>query len=420
MKMRDHHTHQIVVVGAGLTGVMTALALSYSGYGSLEAPAITLIDRANHNDANTKTTTRDHRTTTIHAAGMAMLDALGVWPLIVKNTTPISSIKVAYGPPHYGEFKRQKHTEFVLDWQDIEAPMAYVVDNQNLLDALCERLATRPVTQMHGHEVTGFHQEGDFARLQFDGRPDLLCQLVVACDGANSKLRDCAFIRSLGEPHRQTAIIANLKSQLDHNNTAFQRFLPNGPIALMPHGAHRVSLVWSLPKNEAVRISAADKGEFASLTQAAFGETLGELKLEGPRLNWPLKPTIARKMTSQNLILAGDASHSIHPLAGQGYNLALSDAAVLADCLAHANRRGLNSDHKSIRSEYTAGRWLEVAAMTTITSGLNQLMSFQPAIAKIAGSGMGVVNRSPLKSLFQKSAMGGRLARANLLEGHLP
>ena len=125
-------------------------------------------------------------------------------------------------------------------------------------------------------------------------------------------------------------------------------------------------------------------------------------------------------MTSQNLILAGDASHAIHPLAGQGYNLALSDAAVLADCLARANRRGLNSNHKSIRREYSAGRWLEVAAMTTITSGLNQLMSFQPAVAKIVGTGMSIIDRSALKSLFQKSAMGGALARANLLEGRLP
>jgi 2-octaprenyl-6-methoxyphenol hydroxylase len=125
-------------------------------------------------------------------------------------------------------------------------------------------------------------------------------------------------------------------------------------------------------------------------------------------------------MTSHKLVLAGDAGHAIHPLAGQGYNLALGDAAVLADCLANANRRGLDAGHRSIRSEYSAGRWLEVNAMTAITSGLNQLMSFHPAIAKIAGASMGLVSRSPLKSLCQKSAVGGHLTRANLLEGRLP
>ena len=125
-------------------------------------------------------------------------------------------------------------------------------------------------------------------------------------------------------------------------------------------------------------------------------------------------------MTSHNLVLAGDASHAIHPLAGQGYNLALGDAAVLADCLAHAKQRGLTAGHRSIRREYNTRRRLEVTTITVVTSGLNQLMSFQPTIAKIVGAGMGFVNRSSLKALFQKSAMGGQLTRANLLEGRLP
>lgn len=418
--MHDHQIHQIVVVGAGLTGVMTALALSHCGYGSLSAPAVTLIDRANQTDTRPTTTPRDHRTTTINAAGMAMLNALGVWPLIVKSATPISHIKVAHGQPHRGRFSQQYRPEFSLEWHHDQLPMAYVVSNQDLIDALYDRLATRPIIQITGHKVTGFDSGSDYARLKFDHRPDLMCHLVVACDGAKSKLRDYASIRALGEPHRQTAIVANLTSERDHKNTAFQRFLPSGPIALMPYGRHRVSLVWSLQKDEATRILALDDDKFSSLVMASFGETLGGLQLDGLRLSWPLKPIITHKVTGHNLILAGDASHSIHPLAGQGYNLALGDAAVLADCLAKANRRGLNAGHGSIRSEYSAGRRLEVTAMVALTSGLNQLMSFQPTIAKIAGAGMSVVNHSPLKLLFQKSAMGGQLAQANLLEGRLP
>ncbi len=418
--MRDHQIQQIAVVGAGLTGVMTALALSHCGYGSPSAPAITLIDRDNQIDAKAETAKRDQRTTTVHAAGKAMLDALGVWPSIDKDATPISCIKVANGQPHRDRLNPRQRSEFLLDWHSDETPMAYVVSNQDLLDALYDRLAVRPVIQIAGHEVTEFDSGDEFARLQFERRPDLSCQLVVACDGANSKLRDYASIRTFREPHRQTAIIANLISEQPHENTAFQRFLPGGPIALMPHGERRVSLVWSLPKDEASRVLALCEDEFASLVLMAFGETLGGLKLDGPRHSWPLKPTITHKMTSHNLILAGDASHAIHPLAGQGYNLALGDAAVLADCLAQANQRGLNAGHRSIRSEYRTRRRLEVTAMTAMTSGLNQLMSFQPGMAKIAGAGMGLVNRSPLKALFQRSAMGGQLTRANLLEGRLP
>ena len=418
--MRDQKIHQIVVVGGGLTGVMTALALSYCGFGSPSAPGVTLINRTSQTGARAKITTRDNRTTTIHSAGMAMLGALGVWPLIAKNVTPIYRIKVAHGLPNHVRLKRWHRPEFSLEWHDNETPMAYVVSNQDLFDALNERLAVRPIIQITGHEVTGFNSGSEYAHLQFDDRPDLRCQLVVACDGANSKLRDYASIQTLSEPHRQTAIVANLTSERSHENTAFQRFLPSGPVALMPYGTQRLSLVWSLPKGDAERILALDEDAFASLVVTSFGETLGGLKLDGSRLSWPFKPTITSKMTSHNLVLAGDACHAIHPLAGQGYNLALGDAAVLADCLANAFRRGLNAGHSSIRSEYSARRRLEVTAMTAMTSGLNQLMSFQPKIAKIMGASMGLVNRSPLKSLLQKSAMGGKLARANLLEGHLP
>ena len=420
MSMCDHHIQQVAVVGAGLTGVMTALALSHCGYGSPSAPAVTLIDRSDQTGAKTKAAIRDHRTTTIHAAGMAMLDVLGVWPLIAKTAAPISRIKVAHGQPYRDRLNQRRRSEFSLNWHSVETPMAYVVSNQDLVDALYHRLALRPILQVTGHEVTGFDPGNEFARLRFECRPDLKCQLVVACDGANSKLRDYASIRAFTEPHRQTAIIANLTSERAHENTAFQRFLPGGPIALMPHGERRLSLVWSLPKDEASKILGLDEDEFAGLVLASFGNTLGGLKLDGPRLSWPLKPTITRKMTSHNLILAGDASRAIHPLAGQGYNLALGDAAVLADCLARANQRGLNASHRSIRSEYIVRRQLEVATMAALTSGLNQLMSFQPTMAKIAGAGMDFVNRSPLKALFQKSAMGGKLTRANLLEGRLP
>ena len=418
--MSDHHIHEVVVVGAGLTGVMTALALSHCGYGSAAAPAITLVDRANHPEGEPRTSASDNRTTTIHAAGMAMLDVLGVWPLIATTSTPITRIKVAHGHPHRGGLNRQQKAEFSLDWYDDRAPMAYVVSNQDLLEALYDRLATRPIIQISGHEVTGFDRGGDFACLQFDERPDLMCQLVVACDGANSKMRQFAAISKLEEPHRQTAIVANMILERDHENTAFQRFLPTGPIALMPYRSKHASLVWTLPKDEAAQIIELDESKISSLILASFGNALGSLKIDGPCFSWPLKPALTCKMTSNHLVLAGDASHAIHPLAGQGYNLALSDAAVLADSLARANTRGLNAGHPSIQSDYRLGRALEITAMTAMTSGLNQLMSFQPAIAKIVGASMSLVNVSPLKSLFQKCAVGGYLVRANLLKGRLP
>jgi len=430
--MTEQAHYEVIVVGGGLTGVMMALALSYGGYGSAAAPAIALVDRApaHPKSVNTKTAdsassasktpSGDHRTTTINAAGKIMLETLGVWPLIGDMATPITHIKIANGAPLQGGLARRQRPEFSLDWHDSDQPMAYVVANGRLLDALYTVMVTRPIIHIADAEVKSFDGASDLARLQFANRPDLTCQLVVACDGTKSKLRDFAGIRSLAEPHRQTAIVANLTLERDHANIAYQRFLPSGPLALMPHGPFRASLVWTLPKAEANHFLTLDEADFANEILAAFGETLGGLQLDGPRLGWPLKPTISHKMTGPHLVLSGDASHSIHPLAGQGYNLALGDAAVLADCLARASARGLGADHRSVETDYLAGRKLEVTAMTAMTSGLNQLMSIQPVIAKVAGAGMGLVNASPVKSFFQKSAMGGHLARANLLEGRLP
>jgi 2-octaprenyl-6-methoxyphenol hydroxylase len=148
------------------------------------------------------------------------------------------------------------------------------------------------------------------------------------------------------------------------------------------------------------------KPDFATALLAAFGETLGGLQLDGPRLGWPLKPTISRKMTGPHLVLAGDASHAIHPLAGQGYNLALGDAAVLADCLARASARGLGAGHRSVETDYLAGRKFEVTAMTAMTSGLNQLMSFQPAIAKVTRRRYGAGQCQSGKIIFSEKRNG--------------
>jgi 2-octaprenyl-6-methoxyphenol hydroxylase len=141
----------------------------------------------------------------------------------------------------------------------------------------------------------------------------------------------------------------------------------------------------------------------------------------GKRFGWPLQPTWMPKLGTDHLLFSGDAGHHIHPLAGQGYNLALADAATLADCIVQAHRRGLTAGHASVRQAYQRRRQVEVAAMTAVTSSLNAMMSYGPnGLARLAGIGMGIINASPAKNLFQSIARGGVLARANLLDGQLP
>ena len=402
---------EIGIVGGGLAGVMMAVVLSHS------SDSVALITKAPLSPKNRQ---GDNRTTTIHAAGMAMLEVLGIRENLPKPPVPITRIMVAEGPSRGGLAERRQQ-DFGLTWHDTEQPMAHVVDNAALLDALCDNLATRSVRVIQPATVTGIKTVAGKARLTCADRelPDF--DLVIACDGAKSPLRASSHLRHFTASHRQTAIVGSLSLERDHGNTAFQRFLPDGPIALMPSGDRLASLVWTMPKTAADTIMAASDDAFNQACNAAFGTQLGAMKIIGKRFAWPLQPTWMPKLGTDHLIFAGDAGHHLHPLAGQGYNLALADAAILADCISRAHRRGLAAGHPSVRQDYQRGRQVEIAAMTAVTSGLNMMMSYAPSpVAKIAGMGMSLINASPAKNLFRKIARGNVLARASLLSGRLP
>jgi 2-octaprenyl-6-methoxyphenol hydroxylase len=402
---------EIGIVGGGLTGTMMAITLSHC------SDTVTLLTQT---PLRAKQRNDDNRTTTINAAGKAMLEILGVWSKLPKTPIPVARIVVAEG---LVKTKRMTYNqrEFSLDWQDADHPMAYVVDNAALLEALCHTLFARSITVLQPATVTGYELVSGKARLNCSDLnvPDF--DLVIACDGAQSRLVNASRLRKYTSNHQQTAIVGSLALEHHHNNTAFQRFLPTGPIALMPSGDHLASLVWTLPKQTARTLLNADDDVFDQACNAAFGLHLGGLRVVGKRFGWPLQSTWMPQLATDQLLFAGDAGHHIHPLAGQGYNLALADGAILADCIVEAHRHGLSAGHPSVRQGYQRGRQIEVAAMTAITSGLNAIMSYAPKpITKFAGIGMTLINSSPAKNLLQLIARGGVLAQANLLDGRLP
>ena len=403
----------IVVVGGGLTGLITALTLSHSPFqvAHIQCP---------HGNGDGETI----RTTTISASGKRMLETLGVWQHLTAVPTPIESLKVADGEPSAGT-KARRGNAFDLEWQDEDEPMAFVVANAALLAALERHMRNADVERLTDRTVAGstiVNKQAHLTLVNDKGVIErVICDLVVGCDGPNSLLRKSAGIMQHRLPHRQTAVVALLSTEQPHSNAAFQRFLASGPIALMPLTNNLMSLVWTLPKQEASRYQACDVNEFNMAITAAIGDELGFLKLQSDRLVWPLKPAFIANPTADNLILAGDAAHVIHPLAGQGYNLALGDAAVLLDILCAASARGLPASHLSVLADYRHKRQIEVGAMSIATTSLNALFTTMPSsIARIAGLGMSLLNRSPAKSVFSAIARGGILAQANLLAGKLP
>ena len=408
----------IAVIGGGLTGLMMARALSATG------AHILLVDRSSGADG-----IPDERTTTINAAGMRMLQTLGVQDNLQQEATPIMRIAVAEGAPLSGLAARRRPNSD-LSWQAGDTPMAYVVGNADLQSALTRTLGENSdfygsIEILSGATLTGMARHAGGMQLDIEDAGGQLshrsADLVVACDGNNSKVAGFANLAARQEQTFQTAIVSILRAERDHENTAFQRFLPTGPFALMPMSGQHLSLVWTLPDDTARTLLAADDQAFEAACLDAFGQSLGYLHLAGQRLAWPLRPSLRRRIAAAGVVLAGDAAHALHPIAGQGYNLALADAAVLADCLALARTRGLSSGHPSIWQSYEAARRTERLAMSAATSGINQLFARSPAfVRRMAGAGFAVLDKTPVKSVFSRIAEGGGLADAALLRGQFP
>ena len=393
----------LAVIGGGLTGKMMALTLAQCGEPVvLFAPSVPA-GRA------------DRRSTTIHEAGRKMLDALGVLACLPETMTPITGISVAIGA------EMPRRDDWLLSWSSDDTPMAYVVENAHLDKALDQKLAE------HSDHITiissAIINQSDTASgcmLQDEDDNHYLVSHVVACDGAVSQTREKAGVKPVNLPTGQLAIIANLRCEIAHDNRAYQRFLESGPLAVMPLSGNALSLVWSVHSDKANQLLALDEAEFSEAVTAAFGTTLGKLKLDGTCRHFPLKPHYIRHLTTGHITLAGDAAHAIHPLAGMGYNLALADAAILLDELKIAKKRGLTIDHLSIKKGYQRRRAAEILAMTTATSGLNALFSRPKGpLGDIMATAMAVLDKTALKKKFRDLAMGGKLSDAPLLRGQI-
>ena len=196
--------------------------------------------------------------------------------------------------------------------------------------------------------------------------------------------------------------------------------MPDGPIALMPVNAQEAALVWSLTNAVADAIFEMPENEFTRRVIDALGDGFNELTLNSKREIWPLNPSITRSMGQRGLLLAGDSSHSIHPLAGMGFNLALADIAVICDCLDTARNNGLSFSHPSILAEYQAKRRVEIEAIIAVTQGLNRLFSYESFQLKLMPSGLidfglNVMDMLPIKKQLTQIATGGVLTSASLL-----
>src|SRR5262249_38216214 len=232
--------------------------------------------------------------------------------------------------------------------------------------------------------------------------------LLVAADGARSKLRERAGIVTHGWEYDQSGIVVTVGHERDHHGRAEEHFLPSGPFAILPLTGNRSSLVWTEKRAQAGRIVALDERQFHGELERRFGLHLGEIRtLDKPRA-FPLGYFVARSFIGERLALIGDAAHVIHPIAGQGLNLGLKDVAALAEVVVDAARLGIDIGQADVLDRYQRWRRFDTMAMGLATNSLNVLFSNDFALVRtVRDVGLGLVDRlPPLKEMFIRQAAG--------------
>ena len=358
--------HDIVICGGGLVGASLALALSHLPLD------ICLLDPAPQAPAPRA----DDRTFTIAQGSKRALTTLGAWSRISRQDfQPITEIEVSDRAGRFG------FTHLFADELGVDA-LGFVTGNVALLAALYGALGETGVTLRRGRfgEITRDDKSATVALAAGEKGHQLKCRLLVGADGTHSAVRGACGIDVHRHDYGREAIVSNCRVSAPRPTTAFERFTPEGPIAALPIGDDRYTFVISRP--DAPEWQALDEDLFIDRLRATFGDRLGRVLGASPRLRFPLMRQHAREWVAPRVALIGNAAHTLHPVAGQGFNLGLRDVAVLADRLAEAVRAGADYGDLAWLRDYERIRQMDVANTTRFTDGLVRL--FAPRLGPVA------------------------------------
>jgi 2-octaprenyl-6-methoxyphenol hydroxylase len=397
----------IVIGGGAFAGLALALALR-QGLGA-EIPVIVA------DPALATRPSRDPRATAIVAACRRLFAAIGVWEDIASQTQPILDMVITDSRLH--DATRPVFLTFAGHVEPGE-PFAHMVENRHLIDALVRRAEEHGV-DLRATAVASYEAHPGRIEVSLADGSVVPASLLVAADGARSKLRERAGIPTHGWDYDQSGIVVTVGHERDHGGRAEEHFLPAGPFAILPLTGKRSSLVWTEKRAEAARIVALGDDEFLSELEQRFGLHLGEIKvLDKPRA-FPLSYFVARSFIAERLALIGDAAHVIHPIAGQGLNMGLKDVAALAEVLVDAARLGMDIGQADVLERYQRWRRFDTMAMGVATNSLNFLFSNKSTLLRtVRDIGLGFVDRAPpLKSLFIRQAAGLTGEVPRLLKG---
>jgi 2-octaprenyl-6-methoxyphenol hydroxylase len=398
----------VAIAGGGMVGLTLALALAQGGMKVAIAdpmmPAQLLDERF------------DGRVSALAFASVRMLRALGLWDALAPDAQPINDIVVSDGE------LGGKPSPFSLhfDHREIGEVLGYIVENRHIRRALLQSAQSYAgITFLPGIAVDSLSVHNGSTTMSLSDGRTIESPLAVAAEGRESPLREAQGIRSVAWDYPQIGIVVTVEHERPHNGVAYEHFLPSGPFAILPMTGNRASLVWTEETNEARRLIALDEARFTAELRLRFGGHLGDVKPTGPRWSYPLRLHLARSYVQHRFALIGDAAHTIHPIAGQGLNLGLKDAAALAETVLDAARLGLDFGRSDVLERYERWRRFDSMALAAATDGLNRLMSNSIPLLRLGRNlGMGIVDAiPPLRQFFMRHAGGDVGTLPRLLKG---
>jgi len=396
--------YDVVIVGGGMVGLSLALLIVKA----LPEVRIALVEARSFDSIGSYQPSFDTRSTAVSSDSVGIFKAIGLWSSIAEHATAIKRVHVS----DRGHFGTTSYSEAENNYQ----ALGYVVENDWLGQILIEAAKNSSSVnifapaKVHGLELKS---EGVRVAVHIDDMEILLNgNLLVVADGARSTLRQHLGVAIDSYDYRQTAVVANVEHQKPHLGSAFERFTGTGPLALLPLGerddSRRSAIVWTMPGRDISQVRQYDNLAFLQRLQSTFGYRLGEFLHVGERHYYPLKRIVAREQVRSSVVLVGNAAHYLHPVAGQGFNLALRDCECLVGAMAKYHTQGYRiGDIRSLQ-RYLAMQQTDQWLTTMMGHGFNILFSDE-RFALQAFRNLGLVGLNifpPLKKAFFDQMMG--------------